>query len=33
MTHVTEFISTVENLMLDVAINVEQNERVGTYKK
>ncbi len=33
MTHVTEFISTVENLMLDVAINVEQNEKVGTYKK
>lgn len=33
MTHVTEFISTVENLMLDIAVNVEQNERVGTYKK
>lgn len=33
MTHVTEFISTVENLMLDVAINVEKNERVGSYKK
>ncbi|MBK6345591.1 MAG: hypothetical protein IPF68_06580 [Bacteroidales bacterium] len=29
MTHVTEFISTVENLMLDVAINVEQNEELG----
>lgn len=33
LTHVTEFISTVENLMLDVVINVEQNEKVGTYKK
>lgn len=30
---VTEFISTVENLMLDVAINVEQSERSKTYKK
>jgi hypothetical protein len=33
MTHITEFISTVENLMLDVAINIEQNERVGSYKR
>ncbi|PZO29569.1 MAG: hypothetical protein DCF13_05510 [Flavobacteriaceae bacterium] len=33
LTHVTEFISTVENLMLDIAINVEQNERLGTYKR
>lgn len=33
LTHVTEFVSTVENLMLDIAINVEQNERVGTYKR
>lgn len=33
LTHVTEFISTVENLMLDIAINVEQNERSGTYKR
>ena len=33
LTHVTEFISTVENLMLDIVINVEQNERVGTYKR
>ena len=33
LTHVTEFISTVENLMLDIAINVEQNEKVGTYKR
>lgn len=33
LTDVTEFISTVENLMLDIAINVEQNEKVGTYKK
>lgn len=33
MTHVTEFILTVENLMLDIAINIEQNEKVGTYKK
>ena len=33
LTHVTEFISTVENLMLDIAINVEQNEKDGTYKR
>lgn len=33
LTHVTEFISTVENLMLDLAINLEQNEKVGTYKR
>lgn len=33
MTHLIEFISTVENLMLDVTINIEQNERIGTYKK
>lgn len=33
MTHVTEFILTVENLMFDVAINIEQNEKIGTYKK
>lgn len=33
MTHVIEFISTVENLMLDIVINVERNEKVGTYRK
>jgi hypothetical protein len=33
LTHLTEFIATVENLMLDIAINIEQNERVGTYKR
>jgi len=33
LTHVSEFVTTVENLMLDIAINVEQNERVGTYKR
>lgn len=33
LTHVTEFTATVENLMLDIAINIEQNEREGTYKK
>lgn len=33
LSHVTEFISTVENLMLDIAINVEQNEKTGTYKR
>lgn len=33
LTHVTEFVATVENLMLDIAINIEQNERVGTYKR
>ena len=30
---VTDFISTVENLMLDITINVEKNERDGTYKR
>jgi hypothetical protein len=33
LTHVNEFISTVENLMLDIVINVEQNAKVGTYKR
>lgn len=33
MTHVTEFITTVENLMLDIIINIEQNEKNGTYRK
>lgn len=33
MTHVTEFITTIENLMLDIVINLEQNEKAGTYKK
>lgn len=33
MTHITEFISTVENLMLDLAINLEQNEKTKTYKR
>lgn len=33
MTHVTEFISLVENLMLDVVIGVELCERNETFKK
>ncbi len=33
MTHMTEFISTVENLMLDIAINIEICERTKTYNK
>jgi hypothetical protein len=33
MTHVTEFISLVENLMLDVVIGVEQCEKDETFKK
>lgn len=33
LTHVTEFISTIENLMLDIAVIVEQNEKIGTYKR
>jgi len=33
MTHVTEFISLVENLMLDIVINVENAESKGSYKK
>jgi len=33
MTHVTEFVSLVENLMLDVVIGVESCERNETFKK
>ena len=33
MVHVTEFITLIENLMLDIAINIEMNERIGTYRK
>ena len=33
MTHVTEFISLVENLMLDVVIGVESCEKNETFKK
>lgn len=33
MTHLTEFISLIENLMLDIAINIESCERIKTYKK
>lgn len=33
MDHVIEFVSLVENLMLDVAISVEKCERLETYKK
>ena len=32
MTHVTEFISLVENLMLDIVIGVEQSEKDETLK-
>ena len=33
MTHVTEFITLVENLMLDIVISVEQAESNGSFKK
>lgn len=33
MTHVTEFISLIENLMLDVVIGVELCEKNETFKK
>jgi hypothetical protein len=33
MTHVTEFVSLVESLMLDIVINIQTSERNGTYKK
>ena len=33
MTHITEFISLVENLMLDIIINVEKGEQLKTYKR
>jgi hypothetical protein len=33
MTHVTEFVSLIENLMLDVVIGVELCERAETFKK
>lgn len=33
MTHVTEFIALIENLMLDIVIEVEQCEKDETFKK
>jgi len=33
MTHVTEFTTLIENLMLDIVINIDKNERTGSYKK
>lgn len=33
MTHITEFTTLIENLMLDITINIDRNERVGTYRK
>lgn len=33
MSHIIEFIDTVESLMLEIAINVEKYEKIGTYKK
>lgn len=33
MTHVTEFVSLIENLMLDITINIESCERTKSYKK
>jgi hypothetical protein len=33
MTHVTEFISLIENLMLDIVINIEECEKNKTYER
>lgn len=33
MGQITEFIKTVEDLMWDIAINIEKDERLMTYKK
>lgn len=33
MTHIVEFTSLIENLMLDVTINIDDCERTATYKK
>jgi len=33
INHLTEFITTVENLMLDIVINIETNEKIKTYIK
>ncbi len=33
MTHVTEFISLIENLMFDIVINVDNCEKTKTYSK
>jgi hypothetical protein len=33
MTHVTEFVSLVESLMLDIVINIQTSERNRTYKR
>jgi hypothetical protein len=33
MIHITQFISLIENLMLDIVINIERNEKNKTFKK
>lgn len=33
MTHISEFISLVENLMLDITINIETGEKLESYKR
>lgn len=33
MNHITEFINTVENIMLDVVINIQTSEQNMSYKK
>lgn len=33
MTHITEFISLIEDLMLDIVINIESCEKTETYKR
>jgi len=33
MTHVTEFITLIENLMLDLIISIENSEKIETFKK
>lgn len=33
MNHIIDFVALVENLMLDIAINIEHNEKNKTYKR
>lgn len=33
MNHVTEFISLIENLMLDIVINIDSSEKLKSYNK
>ena len=33
MSHMTEFIKLIENLMIDITINIESSEKKGSYRK